>query len=186
MKRPTGWKPNPQAMAAVSTRMEFTGSDLLGSTADTDTWLTPRFILDHLGAFDMDPCSAEQNTGWTGCARSLTIADDGLNAEWVGRVFMNPPFSNTGPWLRKHAAHGSGISLVPASVESRVWRDVVWKVAIAVLLLHGRTRFCNPDGTSTQGRPLRSIALIAWSQSDAVILEAMPLAGVLLKNWRQI
>ena len=98
---------------------------------------------------------------------------------------MNPPFSNTGPWIRKHAAHGQGISLVPASVESVVWREVVWRQAKAVLLLHGRTRFCNPDGSVTTGRPLRSIALIAWSDADAIVLKASALAGVLLAEWNQ-
>lgn len=54
-----------------------------------------------------------------------------------------------------------------------------------ILLLHGRTRFCNPDGSTTTGRPLRSIALIAWSDEDARILAATGFAGVLLTSWRQ-
>jgi hypothetical protein len=53
------------------------------------------------------------------------------------------------------------------------------------MLLHGRTRFCNPDGSSTTGRPLRSIALIGWTDADAEILRKTSLAGVLLTNWNQ-
>ena len=49
--------------------------------------------------------------------------------------------------------------------------------------LHGRTRFCNPDGSSTTGRPLRPIALIAWSPADADHLAACKLSGVLLRDW---
>jgi phage N-6-adenine-methyltransferase len=184
MKRPSGWKPNPQAMAAVSTRMEFVGSALLGQQIDVDTWLTPRYILDSLGHFDLDPCAASQNPNWV-AANSFTAEQDGLRSSWHGRVFMNPPFSNTAPWIRQHARYGNGISLVPASVESRVWREVVWKTAKAILLLHGRTRFCNPDGSTTTGRPLRSICLIAWSEADTVMLGESRLAGVLLKEWDQ-
>ncbi len=154
----------------------------LSEPVDGDTWLTPRWVLGQLGEFDLDPCAARTRDTWV-CDNSYTDLDDGLRRFWKGRVFMNPPFSNTAPWIRKHAHHGNGISLVPASVESEVWREIVWKQARAVLLLHGRTRFCNPDGSTTTGRPLRSIALIAWSDADAHILEISTFAGVLLKTW---
>lgn len=188
MNRPNGWKPNPQAMASTSTRDQYGGSTLLQSSApDTDCWLTPRHILRELGEFDLDPCAAGENPGWTGARFVFTADMDGLQQPWPSsaRVFMNPPFSNTTPWLVKHSNHGIGISLIPASVESRVWRSHVWPKAKAVLLLHGRTRFCNPDGTNTTGRPLRSIALIAWNDVDATVLRNSQLAGVLLENWAQ-
>lgn len=184
MKRPTGWKPNPQAMAAVS-RQPFVNPLGLSVFADVDTWLTPPQILSQLGDFDLDPCAAECAPFHAGAALSYTVAEDGLVQPWRGRVFMNPPFSNTVPWLRKHSEHREGISLVPASVESIVWRECVWKRAGAILLLHGRTRFCNPDGSTTTGRPLRSIALIAWSERDAVILASSALAGVFVRDWDQ-
>ncbi len=184
MKRPTGWIPNPQAMALVSRDVEFSGDPRLGAAVDPDTWLTPKYLLSQLGEFDLDPCAAMQNPRWI-CNRSFTVDQDGLNQPWNGRVFMNPPFSNTVPWLVRHAQHGNGIALVPASIESRVWREIVWKQASVILLLHGRTRFCNPDGSATTGRPLRSIALIAWSNVDAKVLSNSSLAGVLLEEWRQ-
>ncbi len=171
-------------MATVSKRIEFGGDPLLSTAVDVDTWLTPRYIVQALGHFDLDPCAAELNPFWI-AAKSYTLADDGLRSAWTGRVFMNPPFSNTAPWIRKHAEHAHGITLVPASVESVVWRDTVWKRAHGILLLHGRTRFCNPDGSATSGRPLRSIALIGWSDYDAKILAASALAGVFLKDWNQ-
>jgi len=185
MKRPGGWKANPQAMAAVSTRLKFGGSIELGCAVDADTWLTPQYILEQLGKFDLDPCAAQEHPTWTGADRYFTKLINGLAEKWEGRVFMNPPFSNTSKWLRRHGEHGSGIALVPATVESQVGREVVWKKAEAVLLLHGRTRFCNPDGSSTTGRPLRSIALIAWTELDASFLRGSTLAGFLLRDWEQ-
>ena len=177
------WKTNPQAMAAVAKRVLVEKTEL-SELCDGDTWLTPRYILSQLGSFDLDPCAASQNRHWI-CERGWVQEEDGLSRSWNGRVFMNPPFSNTAPWLVRHADHGEGVSLVPASVESRIWREKVWKHAAAVLLLHGRTRFCNPDGSATNGRPLRSIALIAWSEADAHILKISTLAGVFLADWSQ-
>lgn len=171
-------------MASASKHIIFDGSADLSMPADADTWLTPLYILGQLGTFDLDPCAAEQNPTRI-CARYFTKNECGLRSIWHGRVFMNPPFSDVRPWLLKHSHYGSGISLVPASVDSKVWRSSVWPRAKAVLLLHGRTRFCNPDGSTTTGRPLRSIALIAWSEDDALILKVSSLAGVFLDNWNQ-
>lgn len=171
-------------MAAASKRLKFEGHEGLSTKADGDTWLTPRYILDSLGWFDFDPCPAPQNPGWVVPG---TVANyDGLAVPWLGRVFMNPPFSNTVNWLAAAAAHGNGIALVPATVESRIWREVVWGKSKGVLLLHGRTRFCNPDGSATTGRPLRGVALIAWTDGDAAILHRSPLAGVRLQSWKQV
>lgn len=176
---------NPQAMAALFARRseQTTGHPELRLEVDPDTWLTPRYILRELGGFDLDPCAALQNPEWIGASKAYTIHDDGLKQDWIGRVFMNPPFSQTARWIRRHAAHGLGISLVPASVESKVWRESVWPMAHAILLLHGRTRFANPDGSQTTGRPLRSIALIAWTVTDAIVLRNCELAGTLIEDW---
>ena len=131
MKRPTGWLANPQAMAAATQRLRYSGSPGLGAEVDVDTWLTPRYILLQLGVFDLDPCAALVNPHWV-CQRSFTVEQDGLSQPWVGRVFMNPPFSQSARWLTRHAEYGRGISLVAASVESKVWREAVWKKAEAV------------------------------------------------------
>jgi hypothetical protein len=175
---------NPQAMAAVSSRKQYTGHPALGVDVDRDTWLTPRYILDVLGPFDLDPCAALASPRWA-AKHGYTVADNGLEQSWHGRVFMNPPFSDTSRWLARHAQHGEGISLVPATVESVVWRKYVWTRATTVFLLHGRTRFCNPDGSATMGRPLRSIALIAWTPHDRLVLQTCGLAGVLIRDWKQ-
>lgn len=181
MRRPA----NPQAMARSKSHPTYTGHPELGREVDVDTWLTPRWILQALGPFDLDPCAAEECPTWTGCGRSFVKSTDGLIQPWQGRVFMNPPYSDVAPWLLKHSLHGpGGVSLVPASVESRMWREFVWPRARGILLLSGRTRFSNPDGSVTTGRPLCSVALIGWGSYDAGVLACCQLAGVFLDSWR--
>jgi len=176
---------NSQAIA-LKKRREFTGYPELAAYTeiDRDTWLTPRYLLDRLGMFDLDPCAATAQPYWV-AAKSFTVDIDGLKQEWAGRVFCNPPYSNTPPWVEKQAAYGLGIMLIPAAVDSIHWRRFVWTKAAAVLLLHGRTRFAHPDGSITHGRPLRSCALIAWGCHDADILRRCGIAGVFLDNWKQ-
>lgn len=46
----------------------------------TNVWLTPRYVLDLLGQFDVDPCAATVRP-WD-CARiNYTEADNGLSQE---------------------------------------------------------------------------------------------------------
>ena len=170
---------NPQSLAMASERRRRETPDEL------DRWLTPKYILSQLGPFDLDPCADQDNPTWCECPARYTKSDDGLGRPWFGRVFMNPPFSSTHAWIRKHADHGVGVSLVPASIESRLWHETIWRRARGILLLNGRTRFCNPDGSMTTGRPLRSIALVAWSGSDRDILRQSVLSGVFLEQWSQ-
>jgi DNA N-6-adenine-methyltransferase (Dam) len=165
----------------------ITGRSQLGSARDTDTWLTPKWLMDQLGEFDLDPCAAPSPRPWSTARDHFEYPmQDGLLLPWNGRVFMNPPFSNTVPWIEKHATHGLGISVFTASVESKVWRRFVWPKAKAIVLLHGRTRFCNIDGSTTTGRPRRPVTLVAWSNDDAAVLERSSITGVLLREWRQV
>jgi hypothetical protein len=53
---------------------------------ETDDWLTPRYILDALGEFDLDPCAATGQP-WATARRHLTVHEDGLKEPWAGRVW---------------------------------------------------------------------------------------------------
>ncbi len=107
--------------------------------AGTTTWLTPPHILAALGPFDLDPCAAP---GWPTASRHITLPDDGLAADWSGRVWLNPPYGNGAwEWLAKLAAHGSGIALIFARTETEGFVREVWGKADAVMFLHGRLHF---------------------------------------------
>ena len=66
----------------------FQGSSESGKSE----WLTPPGIVKAVGPFDLDPC-APISRPWNTAENHLTIEDDGLNSEWNGRVWCNPPYS---------------------------------------------------------------------------------------------
>ena len=73
----------------------------------TDRWLTPLSIVRSLGDFDLDPCGESfhitAKTIWT---------QNGLERDWFGRVWLNPPYSEVGKWVSRLAKHGHGVALV--------------------------------------------------------------------------
>jgi phage N-6-adenine-methyltransferase len=115
----------------------------------TDEWITPRWILDGLPRFDLDPC-ASLTQPWPTAAAMLTVADDGLAADWAGTVWCNPPYSAADVWMARLAAHGDGMALVFARTETRWWFESVWPAASALLFIAGRVTFHRPDGTTSK------------------------------------
>ena len=73
---------------------------------------TPHEIYSVLGKIDMDPCAGE-NTNIGGINYAIERGEDGLELEWEGFVYCNPPFSQKELWIRKMINHGNGILLLP-------------------------------------------------------------------------
>lgn len=161
--------------------------------AKSTTYLTPPDILGALGQFDLDPCAAPSPRPWPTAARHIELPQDGLAAEWSGRVWCNPPFGReAAAWLERMAKHGNGIALVPARTETAMFYRSVWGVASAVLFLRGRPHFCAGSDTTVEnaGRviavkrgepyPFNSgapIALIAYGVSNAEALRSSGLGA---------
>lgn len=118
--------------------------------AETETWLTPPWLLDALGHFDLDPCAAPEPRPWPTAEFHYTEADDGLNRAWPANamVWCNPPYGDAvGAWLARCRAHpGPALALVFARTETAWFHEHVWNAAAAVLFLEGRLHFHHPDG----------------------------------------
>lgn len=118
-----------------------------GRTKDTtDTWFTPKYIIDDLGHFDLDPCT-EKTRPWPTARKHLTINENGLTHDWQGFVWCNPPYGNqTSIWLKKMANYNNGIALVFARTETKMFFDYVWPKASALLFIERRLSFFNIHG----------------------------------------
>lgn len=133
----------------------------------SDVWLTPPWIVEALGPFDVDPCSPLDRP-WDTATKHYTVADDGLSFEWEGRVWMNPPYgAQAATWLERLAKHGDGIALVFARTETRMFFDWVWPHATAMLFIEGRLHFHHPDGTRAKANSGAPSVLIAYGERNA-------------------
>jgi len=158
------------------------GGHSLPNKGTTSDWLTPLDLLVQLGTFDLDPCAAPLPRPWNTARHHITLPDDGLAAEWEGRVWLNPPYGQeTAGWMERLAAHGTGTALIFARTETECWRRFVWPSATAILFLEGRLFFHWPSGTRAPHNAGAPSALVAYGLADANILRLSQIAGGLVK-----
>lgn len=147
------------------------------SATATDEWYTPKEIIDALGKFDLDPC-VPINPLWQTAKIMYNKTDDGLTKDWVGRVWLNPPYSRPliEQFVRRLAEHGNGIALLFNRCDSKMFQDVVFEKATAMKFLRNRIRFFRPDGTRGDSPGCGSI-LIAFGEDNTEILRTCDITG---------
>ena len=112
----------------------------------TDSWITPKWLIDRIGPFDLDPCACDPQP-WP-CAKQQ-YTELGLLKPWHGFVWCNPPYGKAmKAWLNKLALHNNGIALVFARTETKAFFEHVWPFATSLLFIQGRLTFHYPDGSA--------------------------------------
>ena len=124
------------------------------SSSDTDERYTPSWVLELvdsvLKGIDLDPASDPRKR--VQAKRHFTKKDDGLAQGWSGKVFLNPPFSNSSEWV-KHlcvyfhsAAISEAIVILPVMALSNKSAVLLMKgTATAFTLLGRKLSFLDND-----------------------------------------
>jgi DNA N-6-adenine-methyltransferase (Dam) len=137
---------------------------------DKNITLTPLRLINKLGIFDLDPCGLQFHKTAT---KIISLPDDGLVEEWAGRVWLNPPYSNPKPFIRKLSEHGNGIALVLNSTDTNWFQEYGLKKAHSILLLKGRPKFTRMDMSRVS--IMRGVVLFAYGNDNS---EALRLSGI--------
>lgn len=130
-----------------------------------DEWLTPKYIIDALGPFDLDPCASIERP-WATAKKHYTYLDNGLMLPWEGRVWCNPPYGkHTIHWLGRCAEHKNCIALLPARTETKAWFEYVWPYAHSIFFFKGRLKFVDTKGDEdgTAGFPSVLVSYDKWN-----------------------
>lgn len=137
----------------------------LKTEGKTDTWITPKYITEALGEFDLDPC-AHTSMPWHHAKTEFTTKEDGLKQDWLGRVWLNPPFNRyqIGCWMEKMSKHKNGVMLIPAATETRRFYKYVWKKASGILFMDHRPFFVKPSGKRGSSNSGQAMCLIAYDE----------------------
>jgi hypothetical protein len=67
----------------------------------SDSYCSPLWFTRALPLVDLDPCSNPRSTVRSRRRYSLEQRLDGLKLQWVGSVFLNPPYSDPLSWMKK-------------------------------------------------------------------------------------
>lgn len=143
--------------------------------------ITPRWIIEALGPFDLDPAAAVKRP-WKCAARNFI--NMGLQRRWRGRVWLNPPFDRyeVGEWIWRLAEHNCGTALLHARTEAG-WFEPIWESAAGILFLADRIKFCRPDGSKQPANSGAPVVLVAFGKMDLTILRSSKIPGALITDW---
>lgn len=124
-----------------------------GKKTKSDIWITPKWIIDKIGPFDLDPCGFLPENGpiVKTAENYFTVDMDGLSQNWYGKVFVNFPYSESFKWLEKSKnEYLSGnveyiIILCFARTETKAWQNNV-KYATGINFINKRIKFLDEYG----------------------------------------
>ena len=137
-------------------------------------YYTPKWLFDELKiVFDLDPAHPQVQTN-VPTRQYLTIEDDGLTKEWIGNVWLNPPFSETKLWVKKFIEHRNGIALLPLTKSK--WLADIWNDCEGVLPLPDSIKF-EYEGKTNKGI-FPPVALFAYTQVNIEALKNLNIGRV--------
>jgi len=150
----------------------FTNANKFGpQNTETDIWLTPQWIIDKIGPFDLDPCGHLPNGKpiVKTAENYFTEQNNGLTQPWFGDVFVNFPYSDSFEWLKKckdeflSGRVASITVLCFARTETKAWQENV-NQATGINLIKKRVKFLTKDGVEKSNGNAPS-CLIAFGES---------------------
>lgn len=130
-------------------------------TSTTDMWATPQSFFDKLNEefmFDLDVCATHENAK---CEQYFTITDNGLEQDWTGSVWCNPPYGREiGKWVKKASESilkADIVMLLPARTDTKYFHDYIYnKPNVEIRFIKGRLKF----GDSKNSAPFPSMVVI--------------------------
>jgi phage N-6-adenine-methyltransferase len=127
-------------------------------------WFTPDeyfpLVREVLGGIDLDPASHVQAQTIVQATRYFTKADNGLDQEWHGRVWLNPPYARLliGQFVEKmlverQARRVTAAIMLTHTYSSSGWFQSALAIANAICFARSRVKFYKPQPHGKPSNP---------------------------------
>jgi len=156
-----------ESQGPVAYRLPIT-SPIQAKNSGDNEWYTPREYIDAavktMGGIDLDPASTEEANQIIKANRFYTQNDDGLEQEWSGRVWMNPPYASNliGKFIHKLIEELANKNVCEALVLVNNATDTKWFQSMlhaqAICFPAGRIHFWHSNQESAS--PLQGQAIL--------------------------
>ena len=148
----------------------------VANNSEDNEWYTPVEYLESaravLGTINLDPASNDFANERVQAEMYYTEGDNGLNQEWYGNIWLNPPYSSDSvkPFAEKlvNSNFDEAIVLVNNATETE-WFNILISKASAIVFPKGRIQFDKRDGK--HGSPLQGQAFIYYGEREEMFLK---------------
>lgn len=155
-------------------------------------WYTPQVYLEAarevMGPLDLDPASSDAAQKFVKAKRYYTIDDDGINQDWKGVVWLNPPYGSgiVDRFAEKLVGSLEGIShciaLVNNATETK-WFQLLANHSSAICFPATRIRFLDSTG-EPKGSPLQGQVFFYFGPSAESFLKVFNRFGFVVEVWQ--
>lgn len=130
-------------------------------------WYTPKIYIDAarivMGSIDLDPATSVAANLNVNAKQIYTFEKSGLHLDWIGNVWMNPPYSKdcinlfVDKFVSEYESGNitSGVCLVNNGTETK-WGNKLLSACTSVCFVKSRIKFLNSDllpvGAPLQGQ----------------------------------
>lgn len=158
----------------------------VANNSGDNEWYTPAEYIEAarrvMGSIDLDPASNDYANKTVKATTYYTQDTNGLDKEWFGNVWLNPPYSTTliKEFVEKltNSNINQAVVLVNNATDT-AWFKMLVEKAAAVVFTSGRIRFEKQDGA--KGAPLQGQAFVYFGENVDRFIEAFERYG-----WRAL
>ena len=162
---------------------------IIGDSTGNEWW-TPALYIESvrrvLGGIDLDPASCSEANAVVKATTFFSESDNGLIQPWIGRVFLNPPYSTNKEFAEKmcneYAAGNSteAIVLLGAHAIETKWFAPYWDFTLC--FTGHRIKFNTPTGPAIAGNIAGSVFVHLGKDSHR-FAEEFNKHGFVVRRW---
>lgn len=165
----------------------------LARNTGNNEWYTPAEDIERarkvLGKIELDPASSDIAQETVKAGRFFTKEQDGLQQEWTGKVWLNPPYAkgDIEPFVAKlvaeyQAGHVKAAIMLTNNSADTEWFHKAAAHAGAICLTRGRIKFEDPN--SARNAPLQGQAFFYFGPNVKKFVSLYAPTGVVLLPYR--